>query len=61
MTSAFPNFLTLPQDIPHYTLTNTVPAGEGDRPLWSLLHWAAGLAGGALFVLHVAVGRRRRP
>ncbi|GJI90826.1 DUF4405 domain-containing protein [Duganella hordei] len=36
-------------------------AGEGDRPVWSLLHWAVGLAGGALFVLHIAVGRRRRP
>lgn len=33
-------------------------AGDTDRPAWSLLHWAVGLAAGLLFVLHVAVGRR---
>ncbi|WP_295998776.1 DUF4405 domain-containing protein [Rugamonas sp.] len=34
-------------------------AGESDRPLWSALHWVVGLAAGALFVLHVQLGRRR--
>jgi hypothetical protein len=33
-------------------------AGDADRPLWSVLHWAVGLAAVALFVLHIAVGRR---
>jgi len=33
-------------------------AGEGDRPAWSLLHWAVGLAAAVLSVLHVVVGRR---
>jgi len=33
-------------------------AGEADRPLWSLLHWAAGLLVAALLVLHIQVGRR---
>jgi hypothetical protein len=33
-------------------------AGDADRPLWSLLHWAVGLAAVVLFVLHIVVGRR---
>lgn len=33
-------------------------AGEADRPLWSLLHWAVGLGAALLFVLHVVIGRR---
>lgn len=33
-------------------------AGEADRPLWSVLHWAAGLAVALLFVLHIVVGRK---
>lgn len=33
-------------------------AGEADRPMWSLLHWAAGLAVALLFVLHIVVGRK---
>jgi hypothetical protein len=33
-------------------------ASEGDRPVWSLVHWAVGLAAAVLSVLHVAVGRR---
>lgn len=33
-------------------------AGEGDRPAWSLLHWAAGLLAAFLFVLHIVTGRK---
>jgi hypothetical protein len=33
-------------------------AGEADRPVWSLLHWAVGLGVALLFWLHIAVGRR---
>lgn len=33
-------------------------AGETDRPVWSLLHWGGGLAGTALFVSHILLGRR---
>ncbi|MGZ5201007.1 MAG: DUF4405 domain-containing protein [Telluria sp.] len=33
-------------------------AGDAGRPLWSVLHWAVGLAVAALFVLHIVVGRR---
>lgn len=36
-------------------------AGEADRPLWSVLHWAVGLATGALFLLHIVLGRRSNP
>ncbi|WP_317201386.1 DUF4405 domain-containing protein [Janthinobacterium sp.] len=34
-------------------------AGEGDRPVWSALHWIVGLGLGGLGVLHVMLGRRR--
>ncbi|MDC8758612.1 DUF4405 domain-containing protein [Janthinobacterium fluminis] len=34
-------------------------AGESDRPLWSGVHWVAGLALAALSVLHIVLGRRR--
>lgn len=33
-------------------------AGETDRPLWSLLHWAVGLGVALLFVVHIVIGRR---
>jgi hypothetical protein len=33
-------------------------AGEGDRPVWSLLHWSVGFAVAILLVVHVLVGRR---
>ena len=33
-------------------------AGEGDRPLWSLVHWIAGFVTALLFVAHVLTGRR---
>lgn len=33
-------------------------AGEGDRPLWSMLHWIGGCVAALLFVVHVVVGRR---
>lgn len=33
-------------------------AGEGDRPVWSALHWVAGLFAAVLFVLHIVTGRR---
>lgn len=36
-------------------------AGESDRPVWSALHWVVGLATGALFVLHIVLGRRSNP
>jgi hypothetical protein len=35
-------------------------AGEGDRPLWSILHWVLGLAMVAGSAAHVAVGRAER-
>lgn len=35
-------------------------AGEGNRPLWSTVHWVIGLALPAVFVLHIALGRRSR-
>jgi hypothetical protein len=34
-------------------------AGEGDRSIWSLLHWLIGLGSTALFVVHVALGRTK--
>jgi hypothetical protein len=33
-------------------------AGEADRPLWSVLHWAVGLGAALLTVVHIVVGRR---
>ena len=33
-------------------------AGDADRPVWSVLHWAVGLVVAALFVLHIVVGRK---
>ena len=33
-------------------------AGEADRPLWSVLHWAVGLGAALLLVIHIMVGRR---
>lgn len=35
-------------------------AGDSDRPLWSASHWIIGLAGSALFLLHIVIGRRSR-
>lgn len=35
-------------------------AGEGDRPLWSLLHWVVGLGLAVLVVIHVLLGRASR-
>jgi hypothetical protein len=36
-------------------------AGEADRHLWSLAHWAGGLLFGPLVIVHIALGRRTRP
>lgn len=36
-------------------------AGEGDRPLWSAVHWIVGLGVALLFVLHIVLGRRSNP
>jgi len=36
-------------------------ASEGNRPLWSLFHWAVGLALPLLLVLHIVLGRKSRP
>jgi hypothetical protein len=33
-------------------------AGDGDRQVWSLLHWAMGLAVALLFMVHIVAGRR---
>jgi hypothetical protein len=33
-------------------------AGEASRPVWSVLHWVAGLAVAVLFVLHIVIGRK---
>jgi hypothetical protein len=35
-------------------------AGENDRPFWSLVHWALGLAVPVIIFIHVLVGRRSR-
>lgn len=35
-------------------------AGESDRPQWSLVHWAVGLALPVLVVAHVLIGRASR-
>ena len=35
-------------------------AAEGDRSVWSATHWVAGLGMGALFVVHVRLGRAER-
>ncbi|MES2296530.1 MAG: DUF4405 domain-containing protein [Pseudomonadota bacterium] len=36
-------------------------ASEGDRPVWSAVHWIVGLALGALILVHVLLGRRSNP
>ena len=36
-------------------------AGEESRPVWSAVHWAAGLLMPALIILHVVNGRKTRP
>ena len=35
-------------------------AGESDRPLWSMIHWAVGLLLPAVIVLHILLGRKTR-
>ena len=35
-------------------------AGENDRAVWSLLHWAVGLGSGVIFLVHVSLGRASR-
>lgn len=51
VTSAFPNFLTLPQDIPHYTVVNTAPDGEGDI-LVAPFYWTKSTLGSYLLILN---------
>ena len=50
--SAFPNFLTVPQDIPHYLVTMTSPiAGEGDIFV-SPFYWTKAEVGSYLLILN---------
>ncbi len=50
--SAFPNFLTVPQDIPHYTVTMTSPiAAEGDIFV-SPFYWTKAEVGSYLLILN---------
>jgi hypothetical protein len=50
-TSAFPNDLTLPQDIPHYTITKTSNlAGEGDIFV-APFYWTSSTVGSYLLIL----------
>ncbi len=35
-------------------------AGDSDRPIWSLLHWALGFGLAALIMVHVLAGRASR-
>lgn len=49
--SAFPTFLTLPQDIPHFTMTGTVPdAPEGDIFV-APFYWTGAKVGSYLLIL----------
>jgi len=50
--SAFPNFLTLPQDIPHYTVLQTSPdSGEGDIFV-APFYWTKSTVGSYLLILN---------
>ena len=49
--SAFPNFLTLPQDIPHYTLEGTPPDNEGDIFV-APFYWTKSEVGSYLLILN---------
>ncbi len=50
-TSAFPNFLTLPQDIPHFTMASQVPdAPEGDIFV-APFYWTGAKVGSYLLIL----------
>lgn len=50
--SAFPNFLTLPQDIPHYTVSATSPnADEGDIFV-APFYWTKSIVGSYLLILN---------
>jgi len=50
--SAFPNFLTLPQNIPHYTVSQTSPDnGEGDIFV-APFYWTKGTVGSYLLILN---------
>ncbi len=49
--SAFPNYLTVPQDIPHFTITNNSPDnGEGDIFV-APIPWTAAVTGAYLLIL----------
>ncbi len=49
--SAFPDFLTVPQDIPHFTITkNSVPEGEGDIFV-APFYWTESTVGSYLLIL----------
>lgn len=50
--SAFPNFLTVPQDIPYYTVSRTSPDnGEGDIFV-APFYWAKSMVGSYLLILN---------
>ncbi len=50
--SAFPDFLTVPQDIPHYTVSKTSPdAGEGDIFV-APFYWTKAKVGSYLLILN---------
>lgn len=49
--SAFSDFLTLPQDIPHYTVKGTAPDNEGDIFV-SPFYWTKSVLGSYLLILN---------
>jgi hypothetical protein len=50
--SAFPNFLTVPQDIPHFTLTGTASGGEDADIFVAPFYWTESTVGSYLLILN---------
>ena len=49
--SAFPGFLTVPQDIPHFTVSGAIPDGEGDI-FAAPFYWTKSTLGSYLLILN---------
>jgi hypothetical protein len=50
--SAFPNFLTLPQDIPHYSVSKKLPAAENSYIFVAPFYWTKSTVGSYLLILN---------
>ncbi len=50
--SAFPDFMTLPQDIPHYTVSKTLPEGEEGCIFVAPFYWTKSTVGSYLLILN---------